>query len=1695
MSKKKNEAATIKEAFRPNNIKNRRDNWIEQRKTQQHLKETCTDDLSFPDEFQRNILKQTEQLHLQANDYKQAALRFKKDPSYIIPIYDKTNHKLNVPPPIFAKRSITAPAPHHEQTLLFAFAYQDNTFKPKTQIQYEGVVAPKKESTKTYVPGPSLEWLEAKINKYNNPNMSANQRILKMDEHKRQGKQLYPDAFQTREAAYRHYSLFQEEKQQQTKKEIYINIGQVIAHQDELFVLGCTPWYESVALRILKFQPFFRVNYPALLQAREKHLGEIIQPILPIQGLSNLVVAYSDYGPEAFCFALTQHFQKLNYEPLEKYNHEWQEFEAQTKRIRQSHRGGRGGGVHQQQQNPYQYQHQCKKRPILPIPIYPIKVGFRRSTPHVTTPNLPFLQFYFYNGPALQKAREKFVDQTCLDSFLKRFLSFSSAIKWELQMYHDQLNLTQMFFEACNIKYYEWLKVPVDVVQWVKPAAWTEIAKLEKRDDELRLMNDFQQKTHDQASRVTGYRLYPPHFYANKQQERYSAPPPSQDVVLEKDEKYDPKVYGEFPRMKTLMEGAIKISDLPDSCMADCPIAIPPLAFMDGEMYCKAICDQYRGNEAADAPELITDLISHDDPLCETLSETLCDEQKDEKKEKEPEEEEEREAGGGGGGGGGDEDEHMEHENDLDDEENEENQDGAADPAEMFVKRTYPHREQLKNQFTSSSPKKKVNLDIFPFASRIGDRGFMLVTHFRLNHQKQPFLKVAHLLGTYDFNHHEINKDYRWRFYCWDDTDEGEKLMLEHWTGMLRHFDNEWICGYNSLLFDVPYLVKRAQMLGSFRVMRDLSRCVTLPEWRHNTRLYKRYYESNVHENREARNRSSMLDMPQVHLPGMIQYDVLIVIRAIEARLERYTLSEVAKKLLEGRVNKKELPGQMISPFFASTKKHRGQILVYCEYDVRVLDTLVVDKMLTNTTIQISTANNVSIMEQILQGQQIKSWNMVCRWSNNMGFILDERIRKIVQHMYNVPRFEFLPKILRYRDRPGPMSLLGVLEALIAKFPDNYGKLKQDIEDRNKLYRGEILPKKPGKGAKGDKLGYDGAVVLKPVVGVHDDPAVSTLDFASLYPSILEAYNLCFTTWVRHQFNPQTGEIEFPGLEAFEITVIRPCDPMPDKSIFKENQLLILRVDDAEPIPPKKKAKSKRDADKTRVLRESGIPSIKQFFSSASSSTSASSSASSSSSATREGTVNTMCFVQNRPGLLPALLNYLVGQRKKVKNLMEQAIAAGDKALAQVYNAQQNAIKVICNSVYGFLGAQHGYFGFVPVARAITCIGRHKILHVERVVYHMGGEVLYGDTDSVFIKFKKLDPANFKTVREYYEACMAEAKKICDAVNDNIIMPSPMKLEYEKVFWSIVFFKPKTYAGVKIDGDALKGLFAHFHGFSGYCKKEEIPLRPHATTRPHIQPKYKINEKVPFKEALRVGKIVGNGSKFSASKCEITDEEFAFLLSMDGTTRDRMPIKKLSKGTGDNRRDKTPWGRDFIARILELIQVTDFRNQNHAFKENLFLGTAKQFLDKMCTFDNLSYEPFLKSIARKADKEYKGEKQAQKLLFDLIQTRTQTEIQAGTRIYYLIKCPTDAKGRPRLFDAKKKKDKLRDLWDEGDFVMQNKLMLYIPNYIDTQIIQPALSYLVPTKMLSIQSLETLRTLYTNKFEAFVERGQHQQGLF
>lgn len=263
---------------------------------------------------------------------------------------------------------------------------------------------------------------------------------------------------------------------------------------------------------------------------------------------------------------------------------------------------------------------------------------------------------------------------------------------------------------------------------------------------------------------------------------------------------------------------------------------------------------------------------------------------------------------------------------------------------------------------------------------------------------------------------------------------------------------------------------------------------------------------------------------------------------------------------------------------------------------------------------------------------------------------------------------------------------------------------------------------------------YEGAIVLPPKIGMYLDQPVSVLDFNSLYPTNMIAWNLSPDTLVRvKRMDTEGFTNEQWGLTKDQIT------EMEDKGFQFEE----VKYDDKE-----------------------GDAVIGQ-------------------------TVCTFVQPNNDPmtqGILPKTLGILLAKRKEFKQKMEDQ--QYDEAQRSVFNGLQLAYKVVANSVYGQAGARTSPIRNVYVAACTTAAGRNALYFAKSVAEsEFGGTVVYGDTDSIFVKFPTKD--------------VAESIRMGIACGNSISkqMRRPYKIAYEKTFYPFILFCRKRYVGMKYEED------------------------------------------------------------------------------------------------------------------------------------------------------------------------------------------------------------------------------------------------------------------------------------------------------
>jgi len=130
----------------------------------------------------------------------------------------------------------------------------------------------------------------------------------------------------------------------------------------------------------------------------------------------------------------------------------------------------------------------------------------------------------------------------------------------------------------------------------------------------------------------------------------------------------------------------------------------------------------------------------------------------------------------------------------------------------------------------------------------------------------------------------------------------------------------------------------------------------------------------------------------------------------------------------------------------------------------------------------------------------------------------------------------------------------------------------------------------------------------------------------------------------------------------------------------------------------------------------------------------------------------------------------------------------------QLFTVVSQALKVILNASYGVMGAEIFPLYFLPAAEATTATGRHIIMDTIDKCKKSGIDVLYGDTDSLFVK---------KPTSKQVEDIITKAK-----------MDHNVELEIEKEYRYVVLSgRKKNYLGVtkngKVDVKGLTGKKSH----------------------------------------------------------------------------------------------------------------------------------------------------------------------------------------------------------------------------------------------------------------------------------------------
>jgi DNA polymerase elongation subunit (family B) len=558
-----------------------------------------------------------------------------------------------------------------------------------------------------------------------------------------------------------------------------------------------------------------------------------------------------------------------------------------------------------------------------------------------------------------------------------------------------------------------------------------------------------------------------------------------------------------------------------------------------------------------------------------------------------------------------------------------------------------------------------------------------------------------------------------------------EKHLLEEFMKCVRFENPDIIAGYNTFGFDDSYIADRCTYN---RLIFNIGR-VEIDDWKNKGSVTYAHTEAKKFELA-----SGTFAVRYLKVPGRLAIDLLLSVRR-EQNLDSYKLDNVAATFLRDKVTNVIHMDSWVKIF---TKGTRG---LFVGNQVRF-------DIMTNTTNPYREGEKFEVIDK-----DEKSFTIRDPAKSILKDLTADEMTKLewcfgkddttAQEMFASHRGSADDRavIAKYciQDCDLVLTLMAKLDTIVnargmadvCRVPIQYIFLRgQGIKIYSAVVyqaskRNQIIMTQEG--IEGD-TSYEGAIVLPPKIGMYLDQPIPVLDFNSLYPSNMIAYNLSPDTLVYVKtFSASGKKLRQEGSDGAEL-------------VSKGYKIDEVSYD---------------------TFGEDKTPS---------------------------GRI-TCGFVQPNEdprtlGVLPLTLDILLKKRKETRKLIEKT---DDDAQKSVLNGLQLAYKVVANSVYGQCGSRTSPIRKLEVAACTTAVGRQKIYDAKKIVEEeFGGEVVYGDTDSIFIKFATTDLA------ESIELGKKAAEKITSSGR------KAHKIEYEKTFYPFILFCRKRYVGMMYEDDITK---------------------------------------------------------------------------------------------------------------------------------------------------------------------------------------------------------------------------------------------------------------------------------------------------
>jgi len=277
---------------------------------------------------------------------------------------------------------------------------------------------------------------------------------------------------------------------------------------------------------------------------------------------------------------------------------------------------------------------------------------------------------------------------------------------------------------------------------------------------------------------------------------------------------------------------------------------------------------------------------------------------------------------------------------------------------------------------------------------------------------------------------------------------------------------------------------------------------------------------------------------------------------------------------------------------------------------------------------------------------------------------------------------------------------------------------------------------------------YSGGLVLEPHPGLYDD-IILVMDFNSLYPSIIQEYNISFETVIRKATQSFKEDNNWNN----NVKINKDKNKK-----AKKNKKADKKDDNKEENNDDKSGDDKTDDEKEEIIKEDEEEDEDKAVE-----------------------ISDKIRFKTPPATLPSILRFLVGERRNVKN---QQKVEKDKFKRSLLEIKQKSLKISANSLYGYLGYKNSRFYAKEIAALITKTGRRILRNAAHIVDKNGYKIIYGDTDSVMVN----------TMTQNIKEAVEIGNKLNKEINKQYKL---LIIDIDGIFKSMLLLKKKKYACLK----------------------------------------------------------------------------------------------------------------------------------------------------------------------------------------------------------------------------------------------------------------------------------------------------------